>query len=183
MSNLKLDILVVPTYNTKTLGVADASEYPNDFVIQAPTLEITVPGFGVATIPFVPNDFNIINSTIVGLTTTDEVLLPLPDGLYKLRYSVTPAYENNVEKTIFRVDQLLERFDVVFMRLDMMECDSAIKKQTKIELNYIYLLIQGAMSAANNCATDVANKLYIQASKKIAQLVKNNCGCSGNNYF
>jgi hypothetical protein len=183
MSNPTLDILVVPTYNTKTMGIADASVYPDGFIIQAPTLEVVVPGFGLASVPFTPNDFNIINSTIVGLTTSLEPSLPLPDGAYTLRYSVTPAFQNFVEKTIYRVDQLLERFDEVFMRLDMMECDGAIKKQTKVQLSSIYLLIQGAMSAANNCATDTANILYMQASKQLSYLTKNNCGCSGNNFF
>ena len=183
MSELKLDILVVPTYDTKTMGIADSSVYPTDFTIQAPTLEVTVPGFGIATIPFIPNDFNVLNSTIVGLTTSLEPSLPLPDGAYTLRYSITPAFENNVEKTIYRVDQLLERFDEVFMKLDMMECDSTVKKQSTVELTRIYLLVQGSMSTANNCAIDAANNLYIQASKKISQLIKNNCGCSGNNYL
>jgi hypothetical protein len=30
MSDLKLDILVIPTYNSTTLGVADASTYPTN---------------------------------------------------------------------------------------------------------------------------------------------------------
>ena len=36
-----LDILVIPTYNTLTLGVADASTYnTNPPVVTAPTIEI-----------------------------------------------------------------------------------------------------------------------------------------------
>ena len=57
MADLKLDILVVPTYNTLTLGIADASTYPS--TPSAPTIQITVPGFGIVTLPFVPNDFNL----------------------------------------------------------------------------------------------------------------------------
>jgi hypothetical protein len=60
---LQLDILVVPTYNTLTLGVADASIYPtNPPVVSSPTIEITVPGFDVVSLPFNVNDFNIFNS-------------------------------------------------------------------------------------------------------------------------
>lgn len=182
MADLKLDILVIPTYNSKTLGVADASTYPDSPPVQSPTIEITVPGFGVASIPFVPNDFNVFNTTSIGLTEVGFPTLPLPDGVYTLTYSVTPAYENFVTKTIIRVDQLQEKFDETFMQLDMMECDRAVKQQSKVELNSIYLLIQGAIAAANNCAVDVSNKLYQQASKQLAMMAKNNCGCSGNNY-
>lgn len=183
MADLKLDILVIPTYNTKTMGVADASTYPDSPPISAPTIEIDVPGFGVATLPFVPNDFNIFSSNNIGLTGIGEPSLPLPDGQYKLTYSVTPAYENYVTKTFMRVDQLQEEFDKVFMGLDMMECDLATKKQAKVDLYTVYLLIQGSMAAANNCAVDVANKLYTKASKMLANMSNNNCGCSGSNYI
>jgi hypothetical protein len=180
---LQLDILVVPTYNTLTLGVADASIYPtNPPVVSSPTIEITVPGFDIVSLPFNVNDFNIFNSLSLGLTTFGQPLLPLPDGVYKLKYTVAPAYENFVEKTIIRVEQLQEKFDEAFMKLDMMECDRAIKTQQKVNLNTIYFFIQGAIAAANNCAVAEANKLYNQANMMLNNFIKNNCGCSGTNY-
>lgn len=182
MSYLRLDILVVPTYNTQTLGVADASYYPEDFTIQAPTIEIDVPGFGIVSLPFTPNEFNVFNSTSLGLTEVGKPLIALPDGIYKIKYSVAPAYTNNVEKTIMRVDKLQEKFDQAFMKLDMMECDMAIKTQQKVDLSSIYFFIQGAIAAANNCAEFEANKLYNQAQKMLNNFMKNGCMCSGNNY-
>lgn len=180
---LQLDILVVPTYNTLTLGIADASIYPtNPPVVSSPTIEITVPGFDVVSLPFNVNDFNIFNSLSLGLSTFGQPLLPLPDGVYKLRYTVAPAYENFVEKTIIRVEQLQEKFDEAFMKLDMMECDRAIKTQQKVDLNTIYFFIQGAIAAANNCAVAESNKLYNQANMMLNNFIKNNCGCSGTNY-
>ena len=180
---LQLDILVVPTYNTLTLGVADASIYPtNPPVVSSPTIEITVPGFDVVSLPFNVNDFNIFNSLSLGLTTFGDPLLPLPDGVYKLKYTVAPSYENFVEKTIIRVEVLQEKFDEAFMKLDMMECDRAIKTQQKVELNTVYFFIQGAIAAANNCAVAEANKLYNQANMMLNNFIKNNCGCSGTNY-
>lgn len=182
MADLSLDILVIPTYNTKTLGVADNSTYPDSPAVQSPTMEITVPGFGMVSIPFSTNDFNVYNSSSLELTAVGEDLIPIPDGVYTLTYSVAPAYANYVTKNIIRVEQLQERFDEAFMKLDMMECDMAIKKQSKVELNSIYFLIQGAISAANNCAIDVSNKLYLQASRQLERFINNNCGCSGTNY-
>lgn len=175
-----LDILVVPTYNTLTLGVADASTYSG--TPSAPTIEITIPGFGLVTLPFVINDFNIFNSTSLGITSVGDSLTPLPDGVYTLKYSIAPAYANYVEKTIMRVDRIQERFDEAFMRLDMMQCDMALKTQDKVTLNSIYFFIQGAIAAANNCAVQDANKLYNQASKMLANFSKGGCQCSGNNY-
>src|SRR5688500_7181471 len=134
MADLSLDLLVIPTYNTKTLGIADNSTYPDSPAVQSPTIEITVPGFGIVSTTFVPNDFNVFNSTMIELTEATEDLIAIPDGLYTLTYSVTPAYENYVTKTIMRVEQLQEKFDEAFMRLDMMEWDMAIKKQSKVDL-------------------------------------------------
>ena len=180
MPALKLDILVVPTYNTLTLGVVDASTY--DVTPSAPTIEITVPGFAKVTLPFVPNDFNIFNSTVLGLTSVGDSLLPLPDGVYTLRYSISPAYINFVEKNIMRTEMLQEKFDEAFMQLDMMQCDLAIKQQQKVDLNSIYFFIQGAIAAANNCAVETANKLYRQATIMLNNFNKRGCQCSGNNY-
>lgn len=176
-----LDFLVIPTYNTKTLGIADNSTYTE--TPQSPTLDITVPGFGLVSIPFNINDFNVINSGILELTSISEDLIPIPDGVYTITYNIYPSSQNYITKNIMRVEQIQEKFDEAFMTLDMMECDMAIKKQSKVELNTIYFLIQGSVAAANNCAVDVANKLYQQASKQLGYFIKKNCGCSDNNYL
>jgi ribosome-associated translation inhibitor RaiA len=174
-----LNILVVPTYDLNTMNIVDASTYvgtPSD-----PSIEIKVPGFDVVNIPFTINDYNIFTSASLQITATG-VNQPLPDGIYHLKYSITPAYENYVEKSFMRVDKLQQKFDEAFMKLDMMECDRAIKTQAKVELSSIYFFIQGAIAAANNCATVIANKLYNQADKALTTFMKNDCGCSGNNY-
>ena len=184
MPTLNLDILVINTYNTFTLGIADISTYPTDPpVVSSPSIEITMPGFLPVTLPFTVNDFNVFNSTTLELTPVGSPTVPLPDGVYYLTYSVAPAYENYVNKTIMRVEQIQEKFDNAFMKLDMMECDLAIKTQSKVQLNSIWYMIQGSIAAANNCAVDTANKLYAQANNMLDNFISNNCGCSGNNYI
>jgi hypothetical protein len=182
MSTLKLDILVIPTYNTLTLGIADASTYPTDPPsVSSPSIEINVPNFGIVILPFNVNELNIFSSSNLGITSLG-INDALPDGIYFLKYSVAPAYENFVEKSIMRVDRLQEKFDEAFMKLDMMECDRAIKAQSKIELTTVSFFINGAIAAANNCATVEANKLYLQADKMLNNFIRKNCGCSGQNY-
>jgi hypothetical protein len=82
-----------------------------------------------------------------------------------------------------RTALIQEKFDNAFMKLDMMECDSAIRTQSKVTLNSIWYLIQGSIAAANNSAIATANKLYAQANNMLNNFIKNNCGCSGNNYI
>lgn len=182
MPDLRLDIAVIPTYNIYTLGVADTSTYLPSASIVSPTIEIEVPSFKKVVLQFNPNEFNIFNSTTLGITEPGDVELPLPDGVYYLKYSVAPAYKNFVEKRIMRVDALQEKFDEAFMQLDMMECDKAIKTQQKIDLNTIYFFIQGSIAAANNCAIEESTKLYNQATKMLNNFKKNGCQCSGTNY-
>lgn len=181
---LKLDFLVVPTYNSLTIGIADASIYVEDPPeVVAPTLEICVPGYDtVVSIPFAVNDFNVLTSATLGITDVEDPTQPLPDGIYIFRYSVTPAYENFIEKTIMRVEQLQEKFDEAFMKLDMMQFDRAIKEQQKVTLTTINFFVQGAIAAANNCATDQAVKLYQKADKMLDRFI-NQDGCCNNNYI
>jgi hypothetical protein len=182
MSNLKLDILVIPTYNTLTLAVADASTYPTDPPnVSGSNLEINVPNFGIVNIPFVVNELNIFSSANLGITPVGTNQ-PLPDGIYFLKYTVSPPHINFVEKSFMRVDRLQEKFDEAFMKLDMMECDRAIKMQAKVELTTVSFFINGAIAAANNCAIVEANKLYLQADKMLNNFMRRNCGCSGNNF-
>lgn len=178
---MNLDFLITPTYDTKTISIADISVYDNEPPqVSTPTLEVSIPGFDVVSLEFIPQEFNVLNSTILGITEEGED--PLPDGIYVFRYSVAPAYENFVEKTIMRVNVLQESFDEAFMKLDMMQCDQAIKKQEKVELNTIYYFIQGAIAAANNCATDKANELYNKASKMLWNF-NNRSVCCGSNFI
>ena len=182
MANLQLDILVVPTYSVLTLGVADASVYPtNPPTVLSPSIEIEIPGFGTKILPFVPNQLNVFTSSDLGITEVGHNQA-LPDGVYRLKYSVAPAYANYVEKTIIRVDRLQEKFDNAFLQLNMMECDRALKKQSSVTLNTINFFIQGAIAAANNCAEYDSNTLYAQADNMLNNFLKSNCGCSGNNY-
>jgi hypothetical protein len=184
MADLKLDILVIPTYNSLTLGIADISTYPASPPISSPTITIIIPnGFGSVSLPFTPDSFNVFNSLNLGLSSPGDDLTPIPDGEYTLTYSVDPPSINFVTKTIVRVEKLQEKFDNAFMKLDMMECDSAIKTQSKVDLSSIYFQIQGSIAAANNCAIDVSNTLYIQANRMLDRFIKNNCGCSGSNFL
>jgi hypothetical protein len=185
MADLKLDILVIETYNKLTLGIADISTYPDSPSISTPSITIEIPnGFGSVTLPFVPKDFNVFNSSSLGLSAPGDELTPLPDGVYIFTYSVIPSFENFVTKTFQRTEVIQEKFDDAFMKLDMMQCDMAIKTQSKVDLSTIYFFIQGSKAAANECAIDTANTLYKQANKQLCNFIANNCGCSrGNNFI
>ena len=166
------------------MAVVDSSIYPTTPPsVTSPQLQITPPGFDIVSLTFTVAETNIITSTSLGITTSGNEL-PIPDGIYYLKYSVAPYHSPYyVEKTILRVDQLMEKYDSVFMKLDMMECDRAIKTQSKTELMSVYFFIQGAIAAANHCATSVAQKLYAQADNMLNNMLAGDCGCTGTNFI
>ena len=182
-----LNFLVINTYSTLTLGVADTSTYDSGptgatMTITLPAGSTTLSGGTTVAVPFTANDYNVFNSATLQLTavgTSD----PLPDGLYGLTYAIATPSASPVNKSIMRTDKIQEKFDSAFMKLDMMECDMAIKTQQKVTLSSIYFLIQGSIAAANNSAITQSKKLYTQADMMLNTFLKNNCGCSGNNYI
>ena len=184
-----LNFLVVNTYSTLTLGVADTSTYTTSptgaaMLVAIPTGTTTLSGGTTVSIPFNPNNYNVFNSATLNLSSVGANLISLPDGIYGLTYSITtPSGTTPASKSIMRTDKIQEKFDNAFMKLDMMECDMAIKTQQKVTLNSVYYLIQGSIAAANNLASTQAAKLYQQADMMLDNFLKNNCGCSGNNYI
>lgn len=173
-----IDILIIPTYDLTTLAVMDNSTY--DGAPPTVTLDIEVPGFAEATgLPFTVNTLNIYDSVDLGISTVAE---NLPDGNYCISYMIDGETEASVTKRIMREDALQEKFDEAFLKLDMTECDKAIKQQSKVSLMSIYFFMQAAMAASNNCAIVDATRLYIQADTMLNSFISENCGCSGNNY-
>lgn len=165
----KLNINILPSYNTSILMVADVSQYVAGTVINNPYIEITPPGFQTATLIFSPKSINSYNSYSLNLTKED-CISPLPDGIYKLKYSIAPNYENYVEKSYFKIDQILELFDAAFLKLDITNCDFRFDKKYRKKLDEIELFIQSAVSAANKCNDKLAMELYRMALKLINQL-------------
>jgi hypothetical protein len=185
-----LNFLVVNTFSTLTLGVADTSTYDSgptgaSMLVTFPTLPVavkTLSGASSIAVPFTPNSYNVFNSATLQLTPVGTTTA-LPDGVYGLTYSIATPSATSVSKSIMRTDKIQEKFDSAFMKLDMMECDMAIKTQQKVTLSSIYFLIQGSIAAANNSAINQSYKLYQQADMMLNNFIKNNCGCGGNNYI
>jgi len=180
MATLNIQIVVLDTHDINTIAIADASSYPNvPPVTVNPTLTIQAPGYNSVITPFNVLGFHILTSDMMGITASG-IRTALPDGVYTFTYSEGTA---SSKISYMRVDVLLEKYYTVFMNLDMMECNQAIKTQAKVELNTVYLLIQGSIAAASNCAIITANELYDQADKMLNRMASHNCGCTGSNYI
>jgi hypothetical protein len=170
-----LDLNIAHTHNIKTIGVADASTYEPNFIITSPNLEITPPGYPKVSLPFIARSVNIFNSNNLGITNClDENLLStLPDGIYKLKYTIQPALSNYVEKSFFRVDAIKCRYMKAQLSIDFnTEC---CNNSTEKTLQRVRLLIDGAVASGNKCDEVSAMKKYKQASKLLDSF--KNCDC------
>lgn len=174
-----LDLMLIDTHSSKSIGISDFSQYPVNYNIVSPTLEITASGFSPVTVAFEPNSINIFTSNNLNITCEGEAIQDIPDGIYTIKYSITPAYIYFVSRSFLRVDALQEKFDTAFMKLDILQCDGPLRKQREEELNSIYYFIQEAIASANKCAPDLALKLYKKADKMLDYFIKNKCNCNG----
>lgn len=87
-----LSVDVVPTQDVNILHLFDTSRYADGLGKNCATLEVTIPGFTdirvIETNPFFNIAFDSISLQISAANATERSALP--DGLYKIRYSVSP---------------------------------------------------------------------------------------------
>jgi hypothetical protein len=175
-STPSLDLIILDTHSSLTLAVGDVSVYPSTFSISTPTIEITVPSYPMISLPFVASSVQVYNSTTLGITTgTNCDNIALPDGLYSIKYSVYPAYLYYVEKTFLRVDKLMAKWDEAYLKLDLFQCDQAIKFQEQQTLDLIEDYISGAIAASNQCVNKLAVELYTKANSLLDKFINNSC--------
>ena len=169
-----LNISLLDTYNPTVLSILDVSEYPIGYIVQNPYVEITPPGFSKVTSIFTPKSINIFNAPTLGLAPSGT-LSPLPDGLYKIRYSIQPNHINLIDRDYYKIDQLKEAYDRGFLKLGLTICNSNAEEKMRLLLDEAELYIQGAVAAANSCNVKLAQELYKKAQKILEKL---NCYAS-----
>ena len=175
MKEPKLDILFIETHNSFNIGIGDLTQFPTNFNIVNPSIEITPPGYNQVTLDFTSSSINLYDSLALGITCEDDDKVKVPDGLYKVKYSITPTYKYFVERTFFRVDNLQEALDEIFIKLDIAQCDRSVSSSDMRKLNEIEMYIQFAIAAANKCANVYAIESYQKAVKLVNNYNKNHC--------
>lgn len=171
----KLNFTIIETHDDKTLGFLDTSIYNPRIIIQDPLIEITTPGFKIPSRPRVePKSLNIFNSNNLGLTkaSCEENMIILPDGLYKIRYSICPNDKLYIEKYFLKTSRIESRVNQAFLNLDYN--NPGIEDLKNIE--EIDLYINGAIAAANNQDSKLSSDLYKKASQLLNSFLKK-CNC------
>jgi hypothetical protein len=168
----RLSFNIIDTHDFKTLGIVDTSWYNPDIKIEESTIEILPPGYNKAASPyFMVKALNIYNSNGLGISraSCNDELLDLPDGLWKVKYSICPNDKLFVERFFLKTDKLRCKYSQAFLSFDLTNTgsDPLRSKDKMIKLNEIEFYIQGAIAAANNQNAKLASDLYKKADKLV----------------
>jgi hypothetical protein len=143
---LSLEIPLI--YNDRLLQIDDSSIYTDALPVDCARLEITVPGFVSAVVLEETKDFHrLLTSCDLGLQATgcSDQTYALPDGIYIVRYSVSPNDSVFIEYNHLRMTQLWNRY---YQRLGQLSLGSCEPDQDVKEQLRRFQLIRSFMEAA-----------------------------------
>lgn len=168
--HLALDIPETACENI--IHVQDASVYAPGLSVSCPRLDITLPGFtvpiyittGMDSRPWSMN----LNAADLGLTPANtSSLIYLPDGLYTIRYSVSPNDKVYVTYYHLRVTRLLNTYYGEVCKIQLAACEPTPEQHDKMhDLRYIKMYIDAAKAKAEYChSPKEAVEMYEYAQK------------------
>ena len=180
MANHVLSLEVPTVMNPCILTVMDTSVYTDLIPVVCETLNITVPGFQYSVQLDVSAGF-IMNITACDLNLQTEncgtEYVDIPDGIYIIKYSVSPNDVVYVEYNHMRITKALNRYYNILCRLDMADCDPPFKIKQKLEqLNLIKMYLEAAKSKVEFChEPQKGMTLYNYALKLLNKMDCINC--------
>lgn len=180
MANHILSLEVPTVMNSCILKIFDTSVYVDSIPVTCPTLNITVPGFGYSVQLETTEDFvETITACDLQLQTTDceTVNVDIPDGIYIIKYSVSPNDVVYVEYNHMRITQALNKYYNVLCDVDAAACDPSYKIKQKLEeLRLIYMYLQAAKAKVEYChEPQKGMSLYNYALKLLNKMNCVNC--------
>lgn len=125
-SKHQLSLEVPDTNNCSVFRVFDTSIYSDLLDITCGTLQITSPGFNEpVSIEVMPHFNLILNGCTLGIQTSGcgSYSQRIPDGIYTIKYSVSPNSQVYVEYNYLRVCQTLNKYFNELCQLEMAACD------------------------------------------------------------
>jgi hypothetical protein len=180
MANHVLSLEVPTVMNPCILTVMDTSVYTDLIPVVCETLNITVPGFQYSVQLDVSAGF-IMNITACDLNLQTEncgtEYVDIPDGIYIIKYSVSPNDVVYVEYNHMRITKALNRYYNILCRLDVADCDPPFKiKQRLEELGLIRMYLEAAKSKVEFChEPQKGMSLYNYALKLLNKMDCINC--------
>lgn len=176
----KLSLEVSATNNAKVFRITDLSEYSELLAVAGGELQITAPGFTSPQFIDVLPGFNLVlNACTLGLQhegcASDSN--PLPDGIYTVKYTVSPNELVYVEYNHLRLTQTNNRYFNELCKLELAACEPSadIKVQLK-ELRLIRDFIDASKAKIEYCNDpEKGMELLIYAQKQLDKYSNKYC--------
>lgn len=180
MANHVLSLEVPTVMNSCILRIVDTSVYSNLVPLTCATLNVTVPGFAYSNQIDVTAGFTeTLTACDLNLQTVDcgTKYVDIPDGVYIIKYSVSPNDIVYVEYNHLRITKALKIYNQLLCDLDIAACDppATIKKKLN-ELNMIRMYLEAAKAKVETCLEpDKGMTLYNYALKLLKKLDCKSC--------
>jgi hypothetical protein len=180
MANHVLSLEVPTVLNTCVMTVMDTSVYTNLIPVTCETLAITVPGFTYSVeLPVTAGFIENITACDLGLQTADcgTSYVDIPDGIYIIKYSVSPNEQVYVEYNHLRISKALNMYNNILCGVDVNACDPPFAIKEKLEaLRMIFMYLQAAKAKVETChEPQKGMSLYNYAVKLLKKMGCVNC--------
>jgi len=172
-----LALNIPTTLNKCILTVCDESVYADGLVVDCPSLVITTPG---AVCPVEINCMDnfcckIFTACDLGLQTDgcqESCYEDLPDGIYVIKYSVSPHDKVFVEYNHLRITKALWKYNNALCSLDLSDCTPGRETKKKLEnLRMIKGYLEAAKAKVEIChEPEQGMSLYNYALKLLNKL-------------
>jgi hypothetical protein len=184
MSSHNLNIEVLDTNNENVLTIIDSSVYNSLLPLSCQELLITPPGFqfsaSIDPALLTPGYNLAITACMLEIQTSgcDARFDTIPDGIYAIRYSVSPNEYVKTETNHFRMTKTYNRWKKALCDLDLSNCLPEQKKQDKLnQLQNVDMFLKAAKATAEVCRdADRAKKIFDYAVKLLDRIDCKNCG-------
>ena len=180
MANHILSLEVPTVFNTCILSILDTSVYSALIPVTCPTLNVTVPGFNYSTqLTIVPGANTILTACDLQLQTQNcaTSLNDLPDGIYVIKYSVSPNDLVFVEYNHLRISKALNIYNNILCKLDLAACEPPANIKRKLEvLKMAKMYLDAAKAKVEFChEPNHGMSLYNYALKIMRKIECKNC--------
>ncbi len=183
MANHILSLEIPDTMNKCVLRIQDSSVYNELSVVKCPVLQVALPGFNYS-VAF--DQTRIQTGFSLNLTACDlqvqtvncgETFNDLPDGVYVIKYSVSPNDLVYVEYNHLRITIALTKYQALFCNLDLAACDPSVETKAKLhKLRLIKSYLEAAKAKVEYChEADKGMALYNYAVKLLDNMSCRTC--------
>ena len=176
-----LSLHMPDTMNDWALTIHDTSIYAEGMNISCPTLQIQLPGFTTAvtinedSVPELePGFIRHLTACNLEVQTTGcgTTYNCLPDGIYVIRYSVSPNDIVYVEYNHLRITQAMKKYQQKLCDLELSDCGPTKDKQDALRnLQEIKMFLDAAKATVEFCHKPTKGmELYNYAVKRLDAL-------------